>query len=192
MKGDRVEIVIDAGSGTTRTYDVDGHPCRTSGQRSRTAAASSRSPRSPAAERRCAPRGSSPTGCSRSSSTRPPTTRSPTRSPPPALRLASTPAHWTPMRSPRRRNARPGTHDRRAGVRHPGRRCPASASRRRGGRGAPPVPTPRPGRARRSGARRRPRPVAGRPPRPSDAGPTAPSAPRTLRRPPPAASASPP
>ena len=83
MKGDRVEIVIDAGSGTTRTYEITATRARAARSRSRTPAASSRSARSPAAAAPCAPPASWPTGYSPSSSTPPPTPRSPTRSPPP-------------------------------------------------------------------------------------------------------------
>ena len=86
MRGDRVEIVIDAGSGTTRTYDVSRRRVRAARSPSRTGAGSSRSRRSRAAAAPCAPRGSSPTASSRSSSTRRPTTRWPTRSPPPSAR----------------------------------------------------------------------------------------------------------
>ena len=97
MRGDRVEIVIDAGSGTTRTYDVvatrAGRKVNVTHGRGVVEVA-----RSPAAAARCAPRGSSPTASSRSSSTRPPTTRWPTRSPPPSAR--SDAGHTGDCRSP--------------------------------------------------------------------------------------------
>ena len=109
MKGDRVEIVIDAGSGTTRTYEMS-PPGPGAGSGSRTGAASSRSPRPPAAAPSCGPRGSWPTACSRSWSTRPRTPRRPTRSHPPCAPREPRPqAHWfdDALRRPPRPAARP-------------------------------------------------------------------------------------
>ena len=133
MKGDRVEIVIDAGSGTTRTYDVDGHPRRTQGQRH----ARPRGRRGQRDHPRRIDRPHRPVpGQPRARAGRAPGRRRPGRRrdhPQPPLRLSPTLHTASPMTSPAA-GARPDD-DRRTGSTTPADGAPRRPRRRRGGRG---------------------------------------------------------